>query len=419
MTPVTTVEVLIIGAGPAGLAAALAAAPVARSVMILDDNPRSGGQIWRQGPHNTLPASARQLLRQLTAYHHVSHTGGAKIIMPLGHKGLLYETASGSGVVRYQRLILCCGARELLLPFPGWTLPGVTGAGALQAQLKGGLRLEGQRVALAGSGPLLLAVAQSVKQAGGEVVLIAEQAAAGAVGGFISQLWRWPAKALQALRLSHRRYRCGSLVVSAQGETRLTSIRLRQRGVEQTLHCDRLACGFGLIANTELAQLLGCELRDSGIAVGAWQQTSQPDILAAGECTGPGGSELAQLEGTIAGLAATGQHPAAQRLFARRERWQQFARRVNHAFALDDALKTLVREDTLLCRCEDVAAGEVAAEGSWVQAKLTTRCGMGACQGKVCAAAARYLYGWPLPAPRIPLAPARMATLLSGEEKND
>ncbi len=320
---------------------------------------------------------------------------------------MLFETADGGGVVCWQKLILCCGARELSLPFPGWTLPGVTGAGGLQAQIKQGLSLKGEKVVIAGSGPLLLAVADTVNKAGGDVTNIIEQAPLPALLRFASGLWRWPQKLRQLATLAPKGYLSGAQAIRAHGATRLEAVTLRQRGVERTIACDRLAIGYGLIPNIETGLLFGCATAQEAIQVNRWQQTSVTDIYAAGECTGFGGSELALAEGEIAGYAAAGASQQAQALFTRRARWQRFAEAINRTFRLTESLKDAATPESLLCRCEDVRCGDVAAAGGWLQAKLTQRCGMGACQGRTCAASARWLYGWPLPQPREPLAPAR------------
>lgn len=412
-------DVLIVGAGPAGLAAACAAAESAQKIVLLDDNPRPGGQIWRDGPNVTLPAMAADYRRILGGLTNVILLSAARIAAPCGAQQILYETPEGQGVIAYQRLILCCGARELFLPFPGWTLPGVTGAGGLQAQIKNGLSLRGERVAIAGSGPLLLSVAASVKRAGGKVVLLAEQASTRSVAAFAANLWRWPTKLGQALFLGDRHYRCQSQIVMAKGEQRIEVVQVQQGKRVRTVVCDRLACGFGLVANIELALLLGCRIVEEVIAVNQWQQTSLKNIYAAGECTGIGGSELALVEGVIAGYAATGNQQKAQDNWARRERWQRFAIAVAQAFRLSPALKSLSATDTLLCRCEDITLGQIAEYDDWRTAKLNTRCGMGACQGRICATSARHLFGWPLSVPRIPLTPVRGETLalLSAKER--
>ncbi|WP_337263806.1 MULTISPECIES: FAD/NAD(P)-binding oxidoreductase [unclassified Serratia (in: enterobacteria)] len=404
-------EVLIIGAGPAGLAAARAAAESGKRIVVLDDNPRPGGQIWRDGPAVQLPAAATEYRQALQGLNHVKLLNATRVVAQYGGRQILYESAQEHGVITYQRLILCCGARELLLPFPGWTLPGVSGAGGLQAQIKNGLSVKGLRVAIAGSGPLLLAVANSVVKAGGEVVLLAEQASLRRMLVFSCGLWRWPTKLRQAFTLANPHYRTSSQVIAAEGVERIESVQVQQGKRVYTLGCDRLACGFGLVANIELALLLGCGIVDEAVAVDRWQQTSVKQVFAAGECTGVGGSELALVEGAIAGYAATENNEKALQQMALRARWQRFAMAVAQAFALRPALKALVPPDTLLCRCEDVQLGQVSEYTDWASAKLGSRCGMGACQGKICGAAARHLFDWPLSAPRVPLTPARVETL--------
>ena len=393
--------ILIVGAGPAGLSAALAAAPSGRSIVILDDNPAPGGQVWRHGAGAAPPGPLQQLQEALARYPHVRMRCGTRVVAAHGSHALLLESADSAWVQGFEQLILCTGARELLLPFPGWTLPGVTGAGGLQALIKSGLPVRGQRIVIAGSGPLLLAAAAS--------------ASWGQVAACGAGLLRWPGKLMQAATLLPPAYRCDSYVLAAQGEASLQSVQLRQGAHTVQLECDRLAVGFGLVPHVELGRLLGCATRRSaqgGLAlqVDADQTTSVAHIFAAGECTGAGGAELSMAEGHIAGLAAIGQAATAAHMHAR-GRWQDFANRVDTHFALRPELSSLAQADTLLCRCEDVAYGSVAACKNWNDAKLHQRCGMGACQGRICGAAAQVLFGWDAPSPRPPLSPARVSTL--------
>ena len=130
--------ILIVGAGPAGLSAALAAAPSGRSIVVLDDNPAPGGQVWRHGAGAAPPGPLQQLQEALARYPHVRMRCGTRVVAAHGSHALLLESADSAWVQGFEQLILCTGARELLLPFPGWTLPGVTGAGGLQALIKSG-----------------------------------------------------------------------------------------------------------------------------------------------------------------------------------------------------------------------------------------------------------------------------------------
>ncbi len=409
-------DVLVIGAGPAGMAAALAAAEGGAQVTVIDDNPLPGGQIWRDGPGAVLPPSASAHRCALAVHTSIRVCSGTRVVDAPAPQELLIEDANCAWRQRWKKLIICTGARELLLPFPGWTLPGVTGAGALQALIKSGMPVAGERIVIAGSGPLLLAAAASAKHAGALVLRVAEQAPLSSLAGFAVQLGRWPGKAAQALHLLNTQFRCSTHVRSVQGDSRVTSIRLqRGNGKIETIDCDRLACGFGLVPNIGLGQFLGCELtgnaNHAALRVDAWQATSLPNIHAAGECTGIGGSERALVQGRIAGHSAVGQTDRAKVEQPKLRRWQSFADTLQHHFALPDKLRHLAEPDTLVCRCEDVPLSQLAGRSSWTDAKLHTRCGMGACQGRVCGAATQFIFGWTPTAPRPPLSPVRIATL--------
>ncbi|MGU7772122.1 FAD-dependent oxidoreductase [Burkholderia sp. MR1-5-21] len=412
------VDVAIVGAGPAGLSAAQAALHGGASVAIVDDNPRAGGQIWRQGPGVAPPLAAAARMKVL-GHPNVTYLAATRIVAESRPGALLLEDDERAMLLAYRTLILCCGARELLLPFPGWTLPGVTGAGGLQALIKHGLDVRGQRTVIAGSGPLLLASAATARDRGAQVLHVLEQAAWPDVLGFGVGLWRWPSKLAQAAKLMTPAYRADAHVVEAFGDKRLEAVRIRQGGREFDVACDRLACGFGLVPNTALPSHLGCRIENGAVAVDAHQRTSREGHFAAGECTGVGGSELAMVEGEIAGCAATGQTARLAELAERRAQWQAFADAVRQRFAIREPVRMLARPDTLVCRCEDVRYDALANEAGWTAAKLQSRCGMGACQGRVCGAAVQALFGWTPPVPRPPLVPARVGTLLLDGTCND
>lgn len=405
-------DLLIVGTGPAGMAAALAAAPSGAAIVMVDDNPAPGGQIWRDGPGVKLPQAALERRAALARHANIRIVSGTRLVAVPRATQVLLEDATRGWCLQYDKCIVCTGARELLLPFPGWTLPGVTGAGGLQALIKGGLSVRGETIVVAGSGPLLLAVAATAQAAGALVLRVAEQAPLSAVAAFASTLVRWPGKAVQALGLLHTGYRTSSHVLEVTGQGRVESVRLQQGDHTVDIDCDRVACGFGLIPNTHIGQALGCAVTDQqAIRVDAWQATSVADHFAAGECTGFGGSEQALVQGAIAGHAAVGQRDQAQALWPERQRWEAFARRLHTHFALGPHLKNLARPDTLVCRCEDVSYAQLAGCDSWIDAKLHTRCGMGACQGRVCGAATQYVWGWTPPPPRTPITPTRIGTL--------
>jgi NADPH-dependent 2,4-dienoyl-CoA reductase/sulfur reductase-like enzyme len=405
----------VIGGGPAGLAAAVNARQRTTRVAIVDDNPEPGGQIWRGQRRQATTADAAEWIGRAQQAR-VDFIAGARVYDQPEPGLLLAETFDGLVELGYQKLILATGARERFLPFPGWTLPGVAGAGGLQALVKSGLPIEGKNVVVAGTGPLLLAVAAYLRKCGAKVLLIAEQAPQSELLKFGFRLWRSPQKIIQALRLKRELtgvpHLAGCWPVAANGEEQLRSVTLRCGQRTWDVECDYLACGFHLLPNTELAAFFGCALRNGVVEVDDFQRTTVPDVYCAGESTGIGGLEVSLVEGQIAGLAAIGEVQKARALFAERRRLHQFARQLNRAFALRDELKTLPQPETIVCRCEDVSFERLQNQPGWRAAKLHTRCGMGPCQGRVCGGAVEFLFGWPAESVRPPVFPVRVGGLI-------
>lgn len=419
-------DVLIVGAGPSGLAAAESAAQAGASVAIADDNPAPGGQIWRGGHVGHVGhvghADHADASRLLAPGEGVRILNRTKVVAPLDANTLLAETPDYTLAIGFEKLILATGARELFLPFPGWTLPGVMGAGGLQALVKGGLPIRGKRVVVAGSGPLLVAVAAYMLSKGAHVLRVAEQTPLWKMVPFGLGLARNVDKLGQstglAWALRRTRYRPNSWVVAAHGQEWLESVTLQhgRSGSTETIACDYLACGYGLVPNIELPSVLGCAVRDGVVRVGRWQQTSVQDVYCAGEVTGVGGLDLSLVEGKIAGFAATGQIEQAQRLIAERARARRFAALLSRTFAPRPELRELPLDNTIVCRCEDVLYGALAEQRSWRSAKLQMRCGMGPCQGRVCGGATQFLFGWTQDSVRPPLAAARVESLALTEQ---
>ncbi len=410
-------RILIVGAGPAGIAAAYAAKD-AGPVAMIDDNPAPGGQIWR-GQQNRW--TARLGDSGPLVFHQT------RAIAPLPRQTLLVEQDGKPLLFRYEKLILATGARELFLPFPGWTLAGVTGAGGLQALAQGGLPMAGKLVVVAGSGPLLLAVAAHLRRRGAIIATIVEQAPRARLLRFAAQLWKYPGKIAQAgeLQWSLRGVRLltDAWPIAARGDRCLNSVLLRTPGGERSISCDYLACGFGLIPNVELAALAGCELRGGFVGVNEWQQTTVDNVLCAGESTGIGGVDRSLVEGQIAGCVAAGQPNQARKLFAARRRLHAFSAGLAACFSLRQELRRLADATTIVCRCEDVPLGHASAHDNARSARLHERCGMGACQGRVCGPALDFVLGWREPSGRArpPLFPAAMAVLAAAgdEESSD
>ncbi len=415
-------DVLIAGAGPAGMAAAFAASQSGARVGLVDDNPGAGGQIWRGLPHSGETA-AHSISAQAFEWNarfsnaKISVMFGAKIFAQPNPGTLAAETWQGSIQLSFKKLILATGARERFLPFPGWTLPGVMGAGGLQALVKSGVPVQGARVVIAGSGPLLLAVADYLRHAGAKVVLIAEQAPAGRIRGFAAKLLRHPRKAWQALKLradlADVPYRMGTWPTAAGGGEKLEWVELTDGRYTRRAACDYLACGFHLVPNTELAALLGCEMDRGSVRVNELQETSVAGIFCAGEPTGIGGLEKALVEGEIAGYAATGDTAKARERFHLRAAARRFAAALEATFALREELRHLAAPETFVCRCEDVPMSSLETQLGWRAAKLQTRCGMGPCQGRICGAAAEFIFGWTANSVRPPIFPARIESLIA------
>jgi NADPH-dependent 2,4-dienoyl-CoA reductase/sulfur reductase-like enzyme len=420
-------NVVVVGAGPGGIAAATVAAEAGRRVCLLDDIAAPGGQIWRgfraetakKSVHGPVFLDWTERLRRTSVE---VWTGWQAI--ELSAPGILRVERNGEGCdLQFGKLILATGARELFLPFPGWTMPGVFGAGGLQAMVKGGLDPRDKRVVVAGSGPLLLAVAAGLTRAGASVEGVYEQAPLAQVAGFGLALLAWPGKLAEAARYRLRSfrsaYRFSSWVARAEGRGRVEYVTMTDGRREWAHKCDWLACGFHLVPNLELPCLLGCRVVEGYVAVDAIQQSSVQDVACVGELTGIGGLDKALVEGQIAGWAAAGREAEARALAPKRQRLQRFALRMDRAFAPRAELRTLAHPDTLVCRCEDVTHEELIGCASWREAKLHTRCGMGACQGRVCGAATEVLFGWEQSGARPPVFPARVSTVTAQVDTRD
>jgi NADPH-dependent 2,4-dienoyl-CoA reductase/sulfur reductase-like enzyme len=422
-------EVLVVGAGPAGIAAATAAATHGRKVIVLDDNASAGGQIWRSGPPNAASQRDTQKDKALQAFQN----SGAELlagrrIVDAPRQGFLravVETASAftAETFVFEHLVLATGARERLLPFPGWTLDGVFGAGGLQALAKGGYDVAGKRVIVAGTGPLLLAVAAHLREYGAIVVCVAEQASRFQMLPLAISLFGHPGKLMQGIgfrsTLKGVPYRTGCWPVAATGDPSLKAVRLTDGSRVWDEPCDLLGCGFHLAPNNELAALLGCDLNGGFVRVDAHQRSSISYIFAAGETTGIAGLDAATIEGTIAGLSIAGHLGKAAQLFPERDHERRFREQLDKAFRLRPELRNLAVADTIVCRCEDVRHAELATCHSWTQAKLQTRCGMGPCQGRICGPAVETIFGWTPTSIRPPLSPIPLGLFLEDSATDD
>ncbi|MEU1372620.1 NAD(P)/FAD-dependent oxidoreductase [Streptomyces triculaminicus] len=430
-------DLAVLGAGPAGIAGAVAASEAGLSVALLDASDQTGGQYFRHPAstlrarrphalHHDWPAFARlrgRLEASTTDHlraHHVwtvtRESADAWTVHAL-------TGADGDGEhpvrIRARAVLLATGASERHLPFPGWTLPGVVAAGGAQAMLKSGLVLPGRRIVVAGSGPLLLAVASSLAAAGAHVPAVVEASGYLGYARHPRALATNPHKLLEAaahgsVLLRHRvRPLTRSAVTEAHGTDRVEAVTVTRLdrhwrpvpGTGRRIACDALAVGHGLVPQTELATGLGCATRrtpdgTTALALDGLQRTSVPGLWAAGETGGVGGWLLARVEGELAGLAVADRlrgRPApggrVAELRRRRDRLRAFADAMAAAHAPGPGWTGWLTDDTEVCRCEEVTAGHVREAVSGLGArdartvKLLTRAGMGWCQGRMCGAA--------------------------------
>ena len=413
-------DVLVIGAGPGGIAACVSAAESGAKVILVDDNAFPGGQIWRASTKESARRGA--LGRDAASWFGRLRECGAmllsstRVVAHLGEGLVLAESESEAIEITFRSAILATGARELQLPFPGWTLPNVFAAGGLQALVKSGFPVQGKRIVVAGTGPLLLAVAAFLKSNGAQIEGIYEQSPWSRMIRFVVSLLTRPATLWSALgygaELRSSPFRCGWWPVSAAGKGCVRSITVTNGTDAKTIECDMVACGFHLVPNAELPSAFGCVLVSGKVKVDEWQRTSVEHVFSVGESTGVGGLDLALVEGRIAGLTATENMDQAVRLFSRRMALEKLAHAMDRAFELRQELRHLAQSDTIVCRCEDVRWGALQQQRSLRPARLQTRCGMGPCQGRICGAALEFLSGWKSEITRPPVYPVRLSTLI-------
>ncbi|MFG2485101.1 NAD(P)/FAD-dependent oxidoreductase [Streptomyces virginiae] len=431
------VDLAVVGAGPAGLAAAVSAARLGLRVTLLDAGDRPGGQFYRhpapglgaarpEALHHGWAAFATReaALRAHESAGRITYLPGHHVWSVLPHEGawILHAVAGHApeeeaAAVTARAVLIATGAYERQLPFPGWTLPAVVGAGGAQAMLKGGLVLPGKRVVVAGSGPLLLAVAGSLAAAGATVPAVVEAAAYTAYAGQVPALLRNPGKLVEAAgyggALARHRVRLLTrhAVTEAHGTDRVEAVTVARLdrdwrplpGTARRIPCDALAVGHGLVPQLELATGLGCATRPSpdgtvALVLDAEQRTSVPGIWSAGETGGIGGAQLAMTEGELAAHSVAGA-PAGARLVRRRARLRAFADAMAAAHRPGEGWTGWLRDDAVVCRCEEVPAGRIREAADELGArdartvKLLTRAGMGWCQGRMCGPAVAALAG--------------------------
>lgn len=420
----TVYDIAVLGAGPAGLSAAVAAAAQGSRTVLIDADARPGGQYWRHrdGDDGALHqgwSHFQRLHENLAAQHLLDYRPSHSIwhVERTGAGFTTHATCDGSPrTISSRTVIVATGAYDRQLPFPGWTTPGVFTAGAVQALLKGQGVLAGKRIAVAGTGPFLLPVAAGLAEAGATVVGVFEAGLPSAFGRHpIAALRNLPKLAEGAgylrILVKHRiPYRNRAAIVAAHGTDTVTGATVARLdgqwrivpGGTREIDCDTIAVGYGFTPQTEIPLQLGCEMGrdDDGsliACVDSRQRSSAEGVYVAGEACGIGGAQLAIVEGELAGLhaayATAGSVPDRRhlaRLLRQRTAQRSFAAAMHQAYPVPDGWQTWLEQDTTICRCEEVTASTLreavtdlgATEPRMV--KLYARPGMGLCQGRVC-----------------------------------
>jgi D-hydroxyproline dehydrogenase subunit alpha len=426
------VPLIVLGAGPAGVAAARAATDAHVPVVLVDLAERPGGQYHRREPEAFRATSPGALQQGWSAWaDELDRLRTSPRLTHLGATTVWSARRDADGTVRLatdhpelpeleaDAVIVATGAHERVVPFPGWDLPGVLTIGGAQALLKGQGVRPGHRVVVSGAGPLLLPVAAALATVRTGLVAVTD---AGDTRSWLRGALRHGPRALPLAKVREGaahlttlarhgvRLRTRTAAVRAQGDGRVEEVTLAAldrswhviAGSERTVAADALATSHGFVPDVSVALSLGCALtvtHAAGVAVTVdeWQMTSVADVWAAGEVTGIGGADVAAHEGRVAGLAAARRlggrvdERELHRAAARRRGDDAFVRTLAEVLDLPHGWTSWMAPDTVVCRCEDVTLARVdeaiAQRGAHDlrSVKLTTRCGMGYCQGRVCA----------------------------------
>lgn len=421
-------DVLVVGAGPAGLAAAAMTAAQGLDTMVVDERPQPGGQYYKQ-PAAEFPADPRGLDRQFRDGRRliaralaagVRHLGGAVVWGAFDGPSLAVTVDGETFVVRPRRLLIATGAYERPLPVPGWTLPGVMTTGAAQTLLRSYRTTPGRRVLVAGNGPLNFQVARELVRAGSKVVAIVEEAASPLASPlqFLRMALADPRLAadgirqVAGLRLGGCPIEFGRALVRLDGDERVRAATVARvdaggrplPGTETEFAVDAVCMNYGFLPQAEIARALGCEF---GYAqdTATWAavrdadgRTTVPEVFVVGDASGLGGARIAMDEGALAGIAVVRDLLGDDAVDAGRERRLRRALRRHGRF--QSALWTMFRAplldtqlaagDTLACRCEEVSFDQLRSALSeschrLASIKKRTRAGMGRCQGRYCA----------------------------------
>ena len=453
--------VVIVGAGTAGISAAVELAQAGIHSIVLDEAPKIGGAVFR-GPYREaieLPHLDSKLRKKISNIRQQYNDHQAfielrlntRVLGPAGPNSLLVRHKEEVNEVNYEQLIIATGCHERSVPFDGWQIPGVMLLGGVQLQLKSGLVRPGQRMAVVGTGPLLPLVACQLHKAGVDVLGVYE---AGKFSDFAKEsraLLNRPVLALEGMgMLSYLKANAipmhyGQGIVSVSGETSLEKAHFAKYTddwypIEGTGSSLELAVGYGFVSRNQLSQLFQlehdvCPISGLKPQVDIWQQSSQENIYIAGDSVGILGGEGAMVEGRLAALsiAQTRQklssdaaNDKADAYFTLLHKVKNFRAGFDRIGRRREGLLSLLQPNTIVCRCENVtraAIDDVIEQGvkDITSLKMRTRVGMGDCQGKTCNSYCQDRLGYELKnpdvghvKPRFPLDPIPFSALSDG-----
>ncbi|MEH6470490.1 MAG: NAD(P)/FAD-dependent oxidoreductase [Halopseudomonas sp.] len=414
-------DLAVVGAGPAGMAAAIESARHGLRVVVIDEQARPGGQIYRQvgepvlqdqrilGPDYHYGAG---LVREFsTAKIDILHSA---TVWEVGARHLCLSVTGNSRRLGFDRLLLATGAQERPVPFPGWTTPGVMTCGAAQIMLKSSGLAPSEPLVIAGSGPLLLLIACQLLRAGVSITAVLDTTPTRHYVEALRELpgalrgWRYLLKGCKLLmELQSAGVRRLSSVQQLRAEAgddgKLASVRFTHRGREQQLTCSTLLVHQGVVPNVQLTRALGAEHHWDALQQ-CWRprldscgETSVGGVFVAGDSGGIGGALVAELQGKLTAIEVASRLGKVSQQ-SRDKETSKLHQAIGQQLAIRPFLDRLYRpaeaflrpsDETLVCRCEEVTAGDirrVAKNGCAGpnQAKAFSRAGMGPCQGRLC-----------------------------------
>lgn len=412
-------DIVIIGAGPAGMAAARKAADEGLSVLLLDEQRQAGGQIYRDVERASklrgelLGKDYLEGLALAEALHHpgIQHIRGAVVWQIDDERRVAFSVDGAASIATGKRLLIATGAIERPMPVPGWTLPGVMTAGAAQILLKQSGVVCGNAV-LVGSGPLLYLLAAQMVHAGMAPLALVETQTMSDTAASMRHIngalrgWRYLRKGLGLLaeirRAGVKRF-TGASRISLEGNGQVETICFSAGGKTHQLECASVLLHHGVVPNTQIARSVGIPHHWSEQQhcftpqKDEWGRSSIAEIFIAGDGGGIGGAIAASLTGTLAALeiacdlgalSRNDRDRKASRI--RRDLGKELAARpfIDRAYPpCGEALSPA--DSTIICRCEEVTAGDIRRYASLGcigpnQTKAFGRSGMGPCQGRFC-----------------------------------